>query len=158
MILIPKYSNSIQLVGSVSLVLTDEVSTVKREVYIPNLVVAAGKTYIAARMTEATTTLMDYMALGTSNSDATNAARTTLVAETSGNGYTRASITSSSNLAVATFAATFGGTNPNAEVAIQEAGIFDATTSGNMLCRTTFPVVTKQAGDSLTITWTITVQ
>jgi hypothetical protein len=41
--------------------------------------------------------------------------------------------------------------------AITEAGIFNASTAGIMLSRTTFAVKNKGAGDSLTLTWTITI-
>ena len=41
--------------------------------------------------------------------------------------------------------------------AITEAGIFNALTAGTMLCRTTFPVVNKAAGDSIVITWVVTI-
>ena len=41
--------------------------------------------------------------------------------------------------------------------AITEAGIFNATSAGPLLCRTTFAVKNKGAGDSLTLTWTITI-
>jgi hypothetical protein len=40
--------------------------------------------------------------------------------------------------------------------AVTEAGIFNASTAGDMLCRTVFAVVNKGANDSLTVTWTIT--
>ena len=40
--------------------------------------------------------------------------------------------------------------------AITEAGIFNAATSGTMLCRTVFSTVNKAADDTLTVTWTIT--
>jgi hypothetical protein len=40
--------------------------------------------------------------------------------------------------------------------AVTEAGIFNASSSGTMLCRTVFPVVNKQSGDTLQITWTVT--
>jgi hypothetical protein len=40
--------------------------------------------------------------------------------------------------------------------AVTEAGIFNATSAGDMLCRTVFAVVNKGANDSLTVTWTIT--
>jgi hypothetical protein len=40
--------------------------------------------------------------------------------------------------------------------AVTEAGIFNASTAGTMLCRTVFPVVNKQAADTLQITWTLT--
>ena len=52
---------------------------------------------------------------------------------------------------VATFAA------GNATGAIREAGIFNALTSGTMLCRTYFDVINKGANDSLKITWKIQV-
>jgi len=41
--------------------------------------------------------------------------------------------------------------------AITEAGIFNASTAGDMFARTKFAVVNKGALDSMTITWTITV-
>lgn len=40
--------------------------------------------------------------------------------------------------------------------AITEAGLFDASSSGNMWCSASFSVVNKAAGDSLTLTWTLT--
>ena len=52
---------------------------------------------------------------------------------------------------VASFAA---GTGTGA---VTEAGIFNASSAGTMLCRTVFPVVNKQSGDSMTVTWTVTV-
>jgi hypothetical protein len=40
---------------------------------------------------------------------------------------------------------------------VTEAGVFNNSSGGTMLCRTVFGVVTKDAGDSMSITWTITV-
>jgi len=40
---------------------------------------------------------------------------------------------------------------------LTEAGIFNASTSGNMLCRTKFDVVNKSATDTLAITWVVTI-
>ena len=40
--------------------------------------------------------------------------------------------------------------------AVTEAGIFNAASSGTMLCRTKFNVVNKAADDTMTVTWTIT--
>jgi hypothetical protein len=52
---------------------------------------------------------------------------------------------------VATFAAGSGtGT-------LVEAGILNANTSGTLMARLTYGAVTKAAGDSLTVTWTLTV-
>lgn len=41
--------------------------------------------------------------------------------------------------------------------AITEAGIFDAASTGNMHCSQSFSVVNKLAGDTLQITWTLTI-
>ena len=41
--------------------------------------------------------------------------------------------------------------------AVTEAGLFNAVTGGDMLCRTVFAVVNKAADDTMTVTWTITV-
>jgi hypothetical protein len=40
---------------------------------------------------------------------------------------------------------------------LTEAGIFNASTAGTMICRTVFPVFTKEASDALTINWDITI-
>ena len=40
--------------------------------------------------------------------------------------------------------------------AITEAGLFDASSAGNMWCSQSFSVVNKAAGDTLQITWTLT--
>jgi hypothetical protein len=39
---------------------------------------------------------------------------------------------------------------------VTEAGIFNALTGGDMLCRTVFPVVNKGADDTMSVTWTVT--
>lgn len=41
--------------------------------------------------------------------------------------------------------------------AITEAGVFDAATTGNMWMSSSFSVINKGAGDTLQITWTLTV-
>jgi hypothetical protein len=54
-----------------------------------------------------------------------------------------------------TYTATFGA--GTATGAVVEAGIFNASSGGTMLCRTVFPVINKNAGDSLAVTWVVTV-
>lgn len=116
---------------------------------IPNLVVTAGKNFIASRMT-GSTTAMSHMAIGSTNTAAA-AGDTGLGGELG-----RVALSSSSTTgAVTTYSATFpAGTGTGAVV---EAGIFNASSSGTMLCRTTFAVVNKGANDTLTITWQITI-
>lgn len=57
---------------------------------------------------------------------------------------------------VITYAASFAaGTGTGS---IVEAGIFNAASSGAMLCITSFDVVNKQAADTIAVTWTINIQ
>lgn len=170
MILIPKYKNMIEVSGALSLVLTDtNTNSVRQELYVSNLVVGKGKEFIAGRVTGSPSlpSVMSYIGIGTS-STAENANDQTLGAElTVAGGYTsyqRASLTTATNSAnIITYSANFAANNPSAPAAptgavLREAGIFNASTGGTMLCRTTFPIVTKLPADALTITWTITIQ
>jgi|TARA_R100001126_G_scaffold58103_2_gene33030 hypothetical protein len=117
---------------------------------VDNLVVTAGKGYVASRMKDATATAMSHMAIG-SGSTAAAASDTAL-----GNQLGRVSLTSTSvSSAVVTYVATFAaGTGTGA---VTEAGLFNASSGGTMLCRTVFSVVNKGSADSMTITWTVTV-
>ena len=165
MILIPKFKNTIEVGGSLSIVVTDTIENkIKQELYIPNLVVSTGKTFIASRMVGTSSAVMTHMGIGT-DSTTEVVGNTALGAElTVGGGYTgytRASLTTSTNSAnVVTYVATFAANNPSAPsggAVLREAGIFNASSAGTMLCRTTFPIVTKLPADALTITWTVTI-
>lgn len=117
---------------------------------IDNLVVTAGKNFVASRMVGVAANVMSHMAIGTTNTaaavgDTTLAAEAARVALTSGTATTN----------VATYVATFpAGTGTGA---IVEAGILNAGAGGTLLCRTVFSVVNKGALDAMTITWTVTV-
>lgn len=165
MILIPKYNNTIEVGGSLSIVVTDTIENkIKQELYVPNLVVSTGKTFIASRIVGTSSAIMSHMGIGT-DSTTEVVGNTALGAElTVAGGYTgyaRASLTTASNSAnVVTYVATFPANNPSAPsggAVLREAGIFNASTGSTMLCRTTFPIVTKLPADALTITWTITI-
>ncbi len=134
------------LTGALDIKINDK--TVKR---VPNLVVTAGKERVASLITGSGNT-MSHMAVGTGVTAAA-AGDTALVTEIQRNALATAGGTVSG--AVVTYEATFApgeGTG-----ALTEAGIFDAATAGTMLCRTVFGEVNKAAGDSMTITWTLTV-
>ena len=117
---------------------------------VDNLVVTAGKGYVASRMKDATATAMSHMAIG-SGSTAAAASDTAL-----GNQLGRVALTSTTvSNAVVTYVASFpAGT---ATGAVTEAAILNASSGGTMLCRTVFSVVNKGAQDSMTVTWTVTV-
>jgi hypothetical protein len=135
--------------GQLTIELKDEFGNIKDTRVVKNLVVTAGKSFIAARLAT-TVPAMSHMALGTGMTTAV-AANTVL-----GNEITRIALTASSSVAnTASFTATFApGTGTGA---ITEAGIFNDVTAGTLLCRTVFDVVNKAAQDTLSINWNITI-
>jgi hypothetical protein len=135
--------------GELNIKLFGSDGQLKSEKTVPNLVVTVGKTFIAARMV-GTPTAMSHMAIGSGTVDP-------VVGDTAlGTELARVALSSSTSaLAVVTYVAAFGqgvGTG-----AVTEAGIFNAASSGTLLCRTEFAVVNKGATDSMSITWTVTV-
>lgn len=138
-------NDNLTLTGAVSIAVNDEV--VKE---IPNLVVTAGKAFVASRMKDTTKGAMSHMSIGTGTTSAA-AGNTTLVTELDRNALTSTTVTSNAVAYVCTWAAGDG------TGAVTEAGLFNASSGGDMLCRTVFSVVNKGSADSMTITWTITV-
>jgi hypothetical protein len=144
--------NIFKVTGEVNIKLYDSHGNLKDERTTHNLVVSAGKIYIAGRMQGTSVpTVMGNMAIGTST--ATPAVGQTQLTTEAGR-VALASFTNGGTAAVTATATFPAGTGTGA---ITEAGIFNAGSAGTMLCRTTFPVVNKAAGDSIAITWIITV-
>jgi len=120
---------------------------------IPNLVVTAGKGFVASRMIGTSAGVMSHMEVGTGTTDP--AAGDTALQSAVSSSRTAFSSSASVSGAVVTYVTTFAaGTGTGA---LTEAGIFNASSGGTMLCRTEFSVVNKGASDSMTITWTVTV-
>ena len=136
--------DDLKLTGALTIAVNDEIVQETE-----NLVVTAGKNWVADRMNNANA-VMSHMAVGTGTTAAA-AGNTALVTETDRNALTSTTVTNNAVAYVATWAA------GDATAALTEAGIFDAASSGDMLARTVFSVVNKGAADSMTITWTITV-
>lgn len=140
-----------EVTGQVLLELLKADGRIERQV--ANLVTTVGKGVVADRMKAAPTkNAMSHVAVGT-GATAPAAGDTTLGAEVGG------SRTALGGTAVAgaviTYTATLGpgvGTG-----ALTEAGLFNAAAAGDMLARTTFAVINKAAGDTLNVTWTVTV-
>jgi len=144
--------NIFKVTGQVNIKLYDAQGNLKDERNTHNLVVSAGKIYIAGRMQGTSIpTLMGWMAIGTST--ATPIVSQTQLTTEAGR-VALASFTNSGTSAVTATATFPAGTGTGA---ITEAAILNAVSAGTMLCRTTFPVVNKAAGDSIAITWIITV-
>lgn len=116
-----------------------------------NLVVTVGKTVIAERLAlgSPTHSQMTHMGAGTG---ATAAAAGDTALQTQLARVALASTTPAAN--VVTYVASFpAGT---ATGTITEAGLFNASSSGDMLAHSVFGGIVKGSTDSLTITWTVT--
>lgn len=136
--------------GSLRVVVTGKDGQVKEQHDFKNLIVTVGKNFVASRMVGTASAVMSHMAVGAGTSPA--AAGDTALGSELG----RVSLTSGTATgAVATYTATFpAGTGTGA---VTEAGIFNNSTGGTMLCRTVFSVVNKGTDDAMSITWTVTI-
>jgi hypothetical protein len=143
-------NDAIKVTGELRITVTNPEGNIKQEVVIPNLVVTVGKNFIASRMKDATATAMTHMAIG-SGTTAAAVGDTTLGTELGRVTLTSTTVTTNNVAYVATFPA---GTGTGA---VTEAGLFNASSSGTLLCRTVFSVINKGAADTLGITWTVTV-
>ena len=139
------FSDDLVMTGRLEIALNGEL--VKE---VPNLVVSAGKDYVASRMKDTTKDAMSHLAVGT-GSTSPAAGDTALGSELARQTLTSTTVSSNEVTYIATFAP---GTGTGA---ITEAGLFNDSSAGDMLCRTTFAVVNKAAADSMTITWVVTV-
>ena len=144
------FTELVNVKGNLEVILLDENGIQKDYRKVENLVVAVGKQVIAARLLGNTLAVMSHMAVG---SDATAAAtgQTALGAELGRVTFDSTARAANVNTYIATFPA---GTGTGA---LTEAAILNASSTGNMLCRTTFSVVNKASGDVVVITWNVTV-
>ena len=141
----------LKMVGELTIVKTDSTGKIIDKRHVPNLVVTTGKEFIVSRMLGTASAVMSHMGVGTGV--VSPLAADTALGTALGARVALSSSTQTSN--VVTYVATFGaGVSTGA---ITEAGIFNALTSSTMLCRTNFPVVNKEAGDSIAITWVVTI-
>jgi hypothetical protein len=141
----------LKLQGTLHITLTDKHGNVKDQRIIKNLVVNTGLNFVASRMVNTSADVMSHMAIGTGSTSP--AAGDTDLASIAGARELLDSITLSDN--TVTYVAAFEAGDQTGE--ISEAGIFNASTGGDMLCRSTFTAVTKEADENMSITWTITV-
>jgi len=145
-------NENLKLSGQLNIVLKDKAGNVKETREVKNLVVDTGLAFIASRMTGTSKAVMSHMALGSSTTAA--AAGQTDLASVLGSREALDSTTlTGSNKAVAYVSSFEAG---DATGAVTEAGIFNASSGGDMLCRTVFSVVNKGADDTMSITWTVT--
>lgn len=140
----------INMKGELTIVKTDINGIVETRT-IPNLVVTAGKEYMISRMLSSADSVMSHMGVGSATAAAV-ITDTDLGATIS----SRVVLTSSTQATTTvTYVATFAaGVSTGA---ITEAGIFNDATAGSMLAHTVFPVVNKAIGDSISISWSVSI-
>lgn len=146
-----------RMIGEVNIQLREEESGIiiaKRQV--TNLVVTAGLYQVAKVLSSSEDLANDafsHMGIGTGNT--APAAGNTDLETIAGVKQALSARTWSTN--TVTFTATFAAGNGTGN--ITEAGIFNdgALATGDMLSRSTFAAVTKNAGDALDISWILTV-
>ena len=142
----------VKATGRLSIEIFSSSGLLKEKINFPNKVVTTGRNYIVSRMnTTAPAAVMSHMAVGTGTTEPVLAD----IALESQLGSRVALDSQTINANVITYIATFGA--GVATGALTEAGIFNASTFGTMLCRTTFGVVTKAVDDIMVITWNVTV-
>ena len=137
--------------GRVNIVLKGKDGKVKESREINNLVVGSGLDYIASRMGGTSSDVMSHMALGSGTTAAANGDTDLQSILGSREALDSTTVTDNTIQYLSSFEA------GDATGAVTEAGIFNASTGGDMLCRTTFDVVNKGAEDSLSVTWTISI-
>lgn len=146
-------NEKLKLSGALSIVLTDKNGNVKDTREVTNLVVNSGLAYIISRMVGTTKGVMSHMALGAGTAAAV-AGQTDLTSLLGAREALDTTAIAGTNNEKVQYVCTFepgDGTG-----AVTEAGIFNAASGGDMLCRTVFAVVNKAADDQMAVTWTIT--
>lgn len=146
-------NENLKLAGQLNIVLKDKSGAVKEHREVKNLVVNAGLAYITSRMVGTSKNVMSHMALG-EGTTAAGAGQTDLITLLGSREALDSTTIAGDNDEKVVYVATFEA--GDATGAVTEAGIFNASTGGDMLCRTVFDVVNKQADDTMSVTWTIT--
>ena len=146
--------DALGLKGHVLIEVKDAEGKLKDVREFDNLVMDAGEDELAQLLVGVAATAFTYIAIGTDSTAAADS-QAALGGEISTNGGSRAQDASPSTSGnVSTVSVTYSFTDA---LAIQEAGLFNDPTAGDMFSRQTFAVVNVGNGDSMTVTWNITV-
>ncbi len=139
--------DSMKLYGELNILLRGKDGKVKIDRTIKNTVTTLAKTHVADQIAATPgETAMGYMAVGTGTGGTT-----ALTTEVDRNALTSRTHTNAIVTYVGDWAAGDG------TGAITEAGIFNDASAGTMLVYSSFSAVNKAAGDTLKITWTLTI-
>jgi len=147
-------NESLKLRGDLQIQVVGKDGKIKESREEKNLVVNTGLGFIASRMEGVSSDVMSHMAVGSGTTAA--AAGDTDLESMLGAREEMDTTTANGSAGNGTVVYVSSFEAGDGTGAVTEAGIFNAATGGDMLCRTVFPVVNKSADDTLSITWTIT--
>jgi hypothetical protein len=145
----------VKVTGALTIQRYNEKGELTLEQFEDNLVVNAGKAFIAGRMGSSPPAVMTHMAIGAPSFVPSPLPQDTALSTELARVVMAPAGGTSSNNTVSYVGVFPAGTGTNS--AITEAGIFSASSGGNMLCRTTFVGISKLITDTIVITWIITI-
>lgn len=149
----PNLKDSYPVKGKLHLLLTDKDGKVKDEREYKNTITVLHDATVADRMAGGTDTLILYTGIGTTSGGKTTASvqLEAQVARVLNDTNTQGGGAEDNNVEhVSTFAAGVG------TGAIVEAGLFTGAADTTLMAFQEFSVINKGAGDTLTVTWTVT--
>lgn len=148
--------NYINVKGIYHFKIIDAEGKIKDEWAVVNTVVSAGLAQLALLAGDASATPFTYLAVGTS-STAVSAGQTALQAEITDTGLARAAATVSRTTTTVTndtLQLTYTWTASGSK-AVEEVGVFNASSSGTMLSRALTGTKTLANNEQLTVTYTL---
>jgi hypothetical protein len=147
-------ADGINPVGRVHYIIKDKFGRVRYDCWHPNLVVSTGKNHIADQLANRQEAQMSHMAVGTGTTTPL-ATDTALITELDRNALDSRTQGSGADANKVTYICTWAAGDGTG--AITEAGIFNSASAGQMLCRSVFPVKNKEVGESMVMTWILTI-
>ena len=143
--------DNLKLKGDLLIILRDSSGRVKLRRHLNNLIVTAGKNYLAAWLQADSQAgkFMSYIGIGSNNTAAaiTDTALGTELARKVG------TLTNAGNVWTNTVTLNAGEGTGN----VYEMALLSAAAAGTMFSRVVVGLITKAAGDSLQVTWNITI-
>lgn len=149
-------NDSVTPEGVVHFKLYDAHGNLKQSQTTPNLIVNTGKAHIASRLISNSGATTYYIGIGIGETNPIESQTTLINQQGTRVLATATQGTSPSNNKV-TFVAEFAPQNPSLTVTLVEAGIFTASSGGTMLNRVKYSAINKEPGDTLVISWDVTI-
>ena len=148
---------SMGMSGQLSMVLRDKYGFLKEERDGPNTVTDVGIAEIVKLATSEAADAFSHIALGDDDT-AEGVTDTTLLSEITTAGAERdaSTVTSEQENTADDTIQLISGWNFTGTLNLKESGVFTASSAGTMLCRKTFTTLVVGSGDSLTVTWKVT--